>query len=85
MLIATQITDNGILNIQMGAKLNLIIYLVKRNGQIALRTAYYNTLKSIDSDHRVISCKCMISYQQSKSSQKYSIKHIDWKVVFSRQ
>ena len=82
IFIATQITDNGILNIQMAAKLNLITDLVNRNGEIALRTAYYNTFKIIDSDHRVISCKCMISYQQSKSCQKYSIKHINWRVVF---
>ena len=66
----------------MAAKLNLITDLVNRNGEIALRTAYYNTFKTIDSDHRVISCKCMISYQQSKSCQKYSIKHINWRVVF---
>ena len=65
----------------MAAKLTLITYLVKRNGEIALRTAYYYTFKSIDSDHRVISCKCMISYHQCKSSQKYFIKHINWRVV----
>ena len=40
MFIATQITENGILNIQMAAKLNLTTYLVKRNRKTALRTAY---------------------------------------------
>ena len=53
MFIATQITDNGILNMQMAAKLKLITYL-EINGEIALKTAYYNIFKSIDSDHRVI-------------------------------
>ena len=81
MFITTKMTDNRILNIQMAAKLTLITYLVKRNGEIALRTAYYYTFKSNDSDHRVISCKCMISYHQGKSSQKYFIKHINWRAV----
>ena len=43
--------------------------------------AAYNTFESICSDHRIISCKCMISFRQSKAYREDPMKLIDWKSV----
>lgn len=41
----------------------------------------YNTFEGVDSDHRIVSCKCQISYRQSKAPAKDPMKGIDWKKV----
>ena len=43
--------------------------------------ASFNIFDAIGSDHRVVTCKCMISYRQSKPAQRDPMSLINWKAV----
>ena len=41
----------------------------------------YNSFQGVNSDHRMVSCKCQISYRQRKATVKDPMKGIDWRKV----
>lgn len=41
----------------------------------------YNSFEGIGSDHRIVSCKCQISYRKSKPPPTNPVKGIDWKSI----
>ena len=43
----------------------------------------YSSFEGINSDHRIVSCKCQISYRKCKTPKKDLMKRIDWKKVIS--
>ena len=43
----------------------------------------YRSFEGINSDYRIVSCKCQISYRKCKTIKKDPIKRIDWKRVLT--
>ena len=43
----------------------------------------YSSFEGVSSDHRIVSCKCQISYRKCKTPIKDPMKKIDWKKVAS--
>ncbi|XP_072046392.1 craniofacial development protein 2-like [Amphiura filiformis] len=41
----------------------------------------YSSFEGVNSDHRIVSCKCQISYRKCRTSMKDPMKRIDWKKV----
>lgn len=41
----------------------------------------YSSFEGINSDHRIVSCKCQISYRKCRTPKKDPMKRIDWKKV----
>ena len=41
----------------------------------------YSSFEGVNSDHRIVSCKCQISYRKCRTSKKDPMKCVDWKKV----
>lgn len=56
--------------------------LVRKNWQNSVKNCRaYTSFKSVKSDHKIVSCRCQISYRQSKPPVTDPMKRTDWKKV----
>lgn len=65
-----------------GHVVQLDYILAKRKWQNSIKNCRaYNSFQSVGSDHKIVSCRCQISYRQSKAPVKDPVKMVDWKRV----
>ena len=65
-----------------GQRVQLDYILVRKKWINSIKNSRaYCSFEGIQSDHRIVSCRCQISYRKSKSPAKDPMKSIDWKSV----
>ena len=65
-----------------GQKAQLDYILIRRKWFNSVKNSRsYNSFESINSDHRIVSCHCMISYRESKRPHENPMTKIDWKAA----
>ena len=65
-----------------GVHAQLDCILVRRKWQRSIKDCQaYNSFENVGSDHRIVSCKCKMSYWSTKPPPKDPMKSIDWKRV----
>ena len=65
-----------------GVHAQLDYILVRRKWQRSIKDCQaYNSFENVGSGHRIVSCKCKMSYRSTKPPPKDPMKSIDWKRV----